>query len=195
MSIFAEEQTEACFRMAIALPVSPIQIGALVVLFIAFLCIPGIAKAIGPTIDTLPMRFAAVILVLAILPHDKLIALGLFLVVAGLYIQRHHNDVQSVLEKTADSNGRLRFPVDAIQDPAAMRVLHHGGHADESYDTMDFMPKQSSQDNEFDASHSHSIDTKHILPTEPLGSKSQNLFGEDMRHAENMQRGNSDGAA
>jgi len=176
-------------------PVTPIQIGALVVLFVAFLCIPVLATSMGSILDTLPMRIAAVILVLAVLPHDKLVALGLFLVVAGLYIQRHHDVILSVLDSVPTSDGRGRFPVDAIQDPEAMRVLHHGGHAAESYDEMDFMPKSGIQDNDFDSQSSSSMNSKHILPTEPLGSKSQSLFGEDMRNAEDMQRGNSDGAA
>ena len=174
-------------------PPTTLQIAALVILFIGFLCVPAIAKAVGPTLDSLPMRFAAVILILAVLPYDKLVALGLFLFIGALYVERHHDTLLSVLDKVSTSDGSLRFPVDAIQDAEAMKVLHQGGHAAESHDTMDFMPKQSAQDNEFESVGS--IDTKHALATEPLGSKSQSLFQEEMRNAKAMQRGNSDGAA
>ena len=163
------------------------QIGILAVLFVAFLAVPSIARSLR-TLDTLPMRFAAVILILAVFPYDRLVALGLFLVIAGLYIQRHHDDVLSVTSATS-----VQFPVDAIQSPAAMKALHQGGHAAESYDTDDFMPKNS-EDNTFEPVGS--IDEKHVLPTEPLGSnKAQNIFGEDMRNAESLQHGNRDGSA
>lgn len=175
---------------------TPVQIVALLVLFVGFLSIPTLAKAMGTTLDTLPMRFAAVIVILAVLPHDRLVALGLFLVIGGLYIQRHHDDVLSVIEKTPTSDGNLRFPVESIQDPAAMRALHHGGHAAESHDIMDFMPKSSAQDNEFEHTSNSSINMKSVLPTEPLGSsKSQNLFGEDMQAAQAMQRDNFNASA
>lgn len=172
---------------------TPVQIVALLVLFTVFLSIPVLTKSIGATLDTLPMRLAAVIVLLAIIPYDKLIAIGLFLVIAGFYIQRHQDGIQSVLSVGSMRSGSgSGFPVDDMQDPAAMRLLHHGGHAAESHDMMDFMPKHTIQDNEFESVES--INMKHALPTEPLGSKSQNLFGEDMRSAESLQRGNSDGA-
>ena len=193
MSIFIEEQTEACFRMAVPV-VTSVEIGAFVVLFIAFICIPSISKSLGTILDTLPMRFAAVLVVLAVLPHDRFIALGLFLVVAGLYIQRHDDDLRSVFDSIPTSDGYTRFPVNTIQDPAAMKVLHHGGHAEESHDMMDFMPKSSSQDNDVEDHSSSSIDSKSVLPTEPLGSKSQNLFGEDMLNAEKLQQWTKDGS-
>ena len=72
--------------------VNTTQIGVLALLFAAFLAVPSLAKSLGRTIDSLPMRFAAVILILAVLPYDRLVALGLFLVIAGLYIQRHHDE-------------------------------------------------------------------------------------------------------
>ena len=172
--------------------VNTTQIVVLAALFVAFLAVPYLVKTLGRSLDTLPMRFAAAILILAVLPYDRLVALGLFIVVAGLYIQRHHDDVLSV---SSSSVNKMEFPVDAIQSPAAMKALHQGGHAAESYDTDDFMPKND-EENTFDPVGYGSIDEKHVLPTEPLGSnKAQSMFGEDMRNAEALQRGNSDGSA
>jgi hypothetical protein len=170
--------------------VNTTQIGVLALLFAAFLAVPSLAKSLGRTIDSLPMRFAAVILILAVLPYDRLIALGLFLVIAGLYIQRHHDEVLSV----SGTSVKTEFPVDAIQSPAAMKALHHGGHAAESYDTDDFMPKND-EDNTFEPLGYNSINEKHVLPTEQLGSRAQAMFGEDMRNAEALQIGNSNGSA
>ena len=168
--------------------VNTTQIGVLALLFAAFLAVPSLAKSLGRTIDSLPMRFAAVILILAVLPYDRLVALGLFLVIAGLYIQRHHDEVLSV---SGTSVNNKAIPVDAIQSPAAMKALHHGGHAAQSYDTDDFMPKND-EDNTFEPLGYNSIDEKHVLPTEQLGSRAQAMFGEEMRNAEALQRGNSD---
>ena len=169
------------------------QIGVLAVLFLMFLAIPTLVNSIGQTLDTLPVRFAAVILILGVYSYDPLIALGVFLVLSGLYIQRHHDVVMSV---TSNSSGTgARFPVDAIQDPAAMKVLHQGGHASESYDTDDFMPKSDVESNDFEPVGYNSIDEKHVLPTEQLGSRAQAMFGEEMRNAEALQQGNRNGSA
>lgn len=169
------------------------QISILAVLFLMFLAIPTLVKSLGQMLDTLPVRFAAVILILGVYSYDPLIALGVFLVIAGLYIQRHHDVVISV---TSNSSGAgARFLVDAIQDPAAMKVLHQGGHASESYDTDDFMPKDNVENNEFEPLGYSSIDEKHVLPTEQLGSRAQAMFGEEMRNAEGLQQGNRNGSA
>ena len=168
--------------------VNTTQIGVLAVLFLTFLAVPSLARSLGHTLDTLPMRFAAVILILAIIPYDRLVALGLFLVIAGLYIQRHHDDVLSV-------TNNKQFLVDDIQDPAAMKMLHQGGRAQETYDTDDFGGTTKDVDDTFEPGYG-SIDEKHALPTEPLGSnKAQSLFGEEMRNAEALQYGNRNGSA
>lgn len=169
--------------------VNTTQIVVLAVLFFTFLAIPSLTRSIGHTIDTLPMRFAAVILILAIIPYDRLIALALFLVIAGLYIQRHHDDVMSV-------TNTKQFPVDKIQNPAAMKMLHQGGRAQESYDMDDFTSNgvKDIDDNTFESSYG-SIDEKHVLPTEQLGSRAQAMFGEDMRAAEALEQGNRNGSA
>ena len=46
--------------------------------------------------------------------------------------------------------GNYRSAIQSIQDPSAMKQLHRGGHADETHDVMDFIPKTSDQDNHFE---------------------------------------------
>ena len=172
---------------------SPIQISGLAILFIVFLAIPSIVKSMGGILDTLPMRFASIILVLAILPHDRFIALALFLVVAATYIQHHHNDVMNVMGTAGDDTSRsLPMAINSIRDADAMRGLDHGGHADEITDVIDYMPKAATQDNTFHKVGS-SVDEKQVLTTEQLGSKAQSLFADDSEHANSLQRGNSNG--
>jgi len=172
---------------------SPIQIVSIVVLFFVFLSVPNVSRRLGSLLDTLPMRFAAVILILAVLPYDRFIALGLFLVIVGIYIQHHTNDLTVALGSKNSETGDYRSAVESIQDPSAMKSLHRGGHADETHDAMDFIPKTSDQDNHFEPVGS--IDEKHVLQTEQLGSKSQSLFGEDLRAAQTMEKENSYGSA
>ena len=70
---------------------------ALLGLLVVFLFVPQISKAIKANLDTLPMRFAAVFLVLGALSYDMLLGLGVFMIITALYIQHHHDDVLSVL--------------------------------------------------------------------------------------------------
>jgi hypothetical protein len=169
------------------------QIASLAVLFIMFLAVPIIVKTMGGILDTLPMRFASIILILAVLPYDRFIALGLFLVIAAIYIQHHHNDVILVLGPSSDNTSRdIPMAINSIQDADSMKVLHHGGHADETTDIMDYMPKGATQDNAFSRAGS-SVDEKQVLTTEQLGSKAQSLFANDSEHANSLQRGNSNG--
>ena len=172
---------------------SPIQISSLAVLFIAFLAVPSIVKVADTSLDTLPMRFASVILVLGVLSYDRFIALALFLVVAAIYIQHHHNDVMIVLGPAGDNTSRsLPLDLNGLKDADAMRLLHHGGHADESTDVMDYMPKGSTQDNAFSKAGS-SVDEKQVLVSEQLGSKAQRMFADDSEHANSLERGNRNG--
>jgi len=53
----------------------------LLVLLLVFLFVPQISKAIKANLDTLPMRFAAVFIVLAALSYDTLLALGIFMII------------------------------------------------------------------------------------------------------------------
>lgn len=172
---------------------SPVQIGSIAVLFFLFLNIKSVSESLGSQLDTLPMRFAAVISILAALSYDRFIALALFLVIVGIYIQHHNNDLTMALGSKNSDSGDYSAAVESIQDPSAMKVLHRGGYADESHDIMDFIPKTSDQDNQFESVGS--IDEKHVLQTEQLGSKSQSLFSEDLRAAHAMERDNSYGSA
>jgi hypothetical protein len=74
-----------------------------------------------------------------------------------------------------------------------MLELEQGGHADESYDEMDFTSKENDQTDEFERVGT-SIDEKHALNSEGLGSKSQSLFPEDSTKAAELMRGNQDGS-
>lgn len=172
---------------------SPIQISSLAILFIAFLAVPSIVKVVDTSLDTLPMRFASVILVLGVLSYDRFIALALFLVVAAIYIQHHHNDVMIVLGPAGDNTSRsLPLDLNALRDADAMRGLQDGGHADETTEVMDYMPKVSTQDNAFSKAGS-SLDEKQLLVSEHLGSKAQRMFADDTEHATSLERGNRNG--
>lgn len=179
--------------------VNHVQILSLVVLFVLFLGVPTISKMLGSTLDSLPIRFLAVILILASVRYDGLISLGVFLVVAALYIHHHNNDLSSIRLSSSSSsnttgqqtNSGVRFEV-----PAAMAGLEDGGQADVTDDMMDFMPKRDIQDNEVhQTSAQNSINEKHVLGSEPLGaSRAQNLFGEDARNARNLEQWSKDGS-
>jgi hypothetical protein len=164
------------------------QIISITILFITFLAIPSIAKVADTTLDTLPMRFASVILVLGVLSYDRFIALALFIVVAALYIQHHHDDLSGVMF----NNREYDMPIGSIKDPSAMKELKHGGHANESSDVMDFIPKQSVQDNSFQRI-GQSKDEKDILVSEQLGSKAQSIFREDAQNAATLDKANRRG--
>ena len=168
-------------------PFSPIQIGIIAVLFFVFLGVPSIARNLGKILDTLPMRFASVILILAVLPYDRFISLALFLVIVGIYIQHHHDDVMNVMGDLSNKSNH------SFKMPSAMNALYHGGYADETHDTMDFTPNKNVQDNEFHRSAA-SVDEKHVLQSEYLGTKAQSLFPEDKSHADELMRGNENGS-
>lgn len=162
------------------------QGGVLIILLTAFLFVSSIASYFGSLLDTLPIRIAAVLMILSALPYDKMIALGVFMVVAAVYIQHHQNALDSI----AVSDSPMHYK--DLKSPKAMDDLEHGGHAAESHDDMDFTSKQEDQDNEFHAAGS-SIDEKHTLQTEGLGSKSQSLFPDDAQHADSLMHGNRNG--
>jgi hypothetical protein len=171
--------------------VDPIEIGGLVLLFASFLLVPQLTNMLKSSLDTLPMRFAAIILVLGSLSYNKFLALGLFLVIMAIYIQHHHDEVLNVLGSANmaafDQAGNA-----GAKTSNALNKLDQGGSADESYDSSDFTSKTEDQDNEF-KNPDHSIDEKHALITEPLGSRSASLFPDDSRHVNAMEQGNKDG--
>ena len=161
----------------------------LLLLLVIFLLVPQITLILDSRLNSLPMRFAAVLIVLAAFSYDKVLALGVFLVVTAIYIQDNHNDVLSVLGTA--NNMAAYSGVDSTY-AKTMAKLERGGQADESYDSSDFTSKTEDQDNEFSKVES-SIDEKYSLLTEPLGSKASALFPDDSKHVNAMEHGNKDG--
>jgi hypothetical protein len=169
--------------------VDKVQIGVLVVLFLMFMAVPKITQTLGRTLDTLPMRLAGVLIILAALPYDKFVALGVFLLITAIYIQHHQYDVMSV-------SGKEKFhQLGKVFDmPRTIVHLDKGGRAaGDTYEENDFVPRSEDQDNEF-TGVGQSVDEKHVLVTEALGSKAQSIFNEDMKHAEAMALGNRNGS-
>jgi len=174
-----------------AVQLDPIEIGGLVLLGATFLLVPQITVMLKSSLDTLPMRLAAVLIILGSVTYNKYLALGVFLVIMAVYVDHHHGDVLSIIGSTnmsafdPSSNAGVKFS-------NAMDNLDHGGSSDETYDSSDFTSKQEDQDNEF-KSADHSMDEKHALITEPLGSKAANLFPNDSKHVDAMEHGNRNG--
>ena len=160
-------------------------------LFVVFLAVPMITQKLGSALDSLPMRFGAALLILAALPYDKFVALGIFIVVAAIYAQHHTNSVKSILGSVGDKP-TLSFDM-PFKNPPALEGLQKGGHTDVSYDEMDFMPKHDDQTDQF-APVGESIDQKHALETEPLGTKAQVLFRNDAASADYLMRESANGS-
>lgn len=164
----------------------PLQTGLLLVLLIAFVSYERIAEWFGSLLNTLPVRLAFCILILAMVPIDRFVAIGVLMVVAAIYIHHHQSDLDGLVP--------MRYAeAKDVKSPKAMLDLEQGGEADESYDEMDFTSKENDQTDEFEKVGS-SIDEKHSLETEGLGSKSQSLFPEDSHRAAELMRGNQDGS-
>jgi hypothetical protein len=164
------------------------ELGALVILFICFLFVPQITATMKSSLDTLPMRLAAVIILLGMASYDRYLALGSFLVISAVYIQHHHEDILGVL----GTKNNIFGPLSGQKYNSTMQKLEKGGNADEMYDTADFTSKIEDQDNEFKAVDS-SIDEKHVLNSEPLGTKAQGLFPDDSKNVNSMEHGNRNG--
>jgi len=175
-----------------ATQVDPIEIGGLVLLFASFLFVPQLTTMLKSSIDTLPMRFVAIILILASISYNKFLALGLFLVISAIYIQDHSNEVLSILGSSNNLTAFEEVGNAGSRHSSALNKLDQGGSADETYDSSDFTSKTEDQDNEF-KNPDYSIDEKHALITEPLGSRSASLFPDDSKHVNAMEQGNKDG--
>jgi hypothetical protein len=168
----------------------PVKIGVLGLLFVAFLFVPRLSTALGHSLDSLPMRLAAVIIILASVSYDKYVSLGLFLVITATYIKHHHYDLMGLSSTGTEVNAS----VNPYEIPIPGVHVKHGGHADESYETADFTPQKEDQDDEF-TKVGESIDEKHVLVSETLGSRAQSIFNDDMKHAEALAMGNRNGAS
>lgn len=176
---------------ALEIAMDLVKVGILIVLLLAFLFVNKISWRLGSTLDTVPVRIALILIILGSLSYDKYLALGLFIVITALYINHHNRDVMAIL---GGSNITGAYKSDTSNEwySHAMRRLEHGGASDETYDTSDFTSRPESQDNEF-RSPSHSIDEKHALDTEPLGTRSERLFPDDSRQVEALEHGNKNG--
>jgi hypothetical protein len=179
-----KKETAIGFRMK----VDKVQLGIIAVLFLMFMAVPQITETMGRSLDTLPMRIAAVLIVLAALPYDKFVALGVFLIVTAVYIQHHQHDLAGVTGPAKFKDLGLVFDI-----PKATLHLDKGGKADETFEANDFVPRSEDQDNEF-TGIGQSLDEKQVLVSETLGSRAQSIFNDDMRHAEALAHGNRNGA-
>lgn len=163
---------------------------ALALVLVLFLAVPILSKSLDVTLDSLPMRFAAVLLILASLAYDKYVAIAAFLLVAALYIQRHHDSVQSILgPEIGPETYKFEMPSKMSDAPDK---LEQGGSTDVEFDSMEFMPKSDDQTNEF--APVGSIDEKRALQTEPLGARAQSLFPDDQASADFLQHSSRDAA-
>ena len=169
----------------------PVKIGVLGLLFVAFLFVPRLSLALGHSLDSLPMRLAAVIAILASVSYDKYVSLGLFLVITATYIKHHQHDLMG-LSPIGDIKVSANANPYEIPNPGVH--VRHGGHADETHEIADYTPQKEDQDDEF-TKVGHSIDEKHVLVSETLGSRAQSIFNDDMKHAEALAMGNRNGAS
>jgi len=169
----------------------PVKIGVLGLLFVAFLFVPRLSTALGHSLDSLPMRLAAFIIILASVAYDKYVSLGLFLVITATYIKHHHYDLMGL---SSPDNIEPGASVNPYEIPIKKVNVNDGGYADESYETADFTPQKEDQDDEF-TKVGESIDNKQVLVSETLGSRAQSIFNDDMKHAEALAMGNRNGAS
>jgi len=165
------------------------QLVGLAILLLTFLFVRNISNTLGSALDTIPIRFLAVLLILGSFTYDKVISVGVFMVIASIYIYHHHINVMKI---TGTINNIGGYNNGTTDNSGAIEKLDQGGLADESYETSEFTPRQEDQDNEFNYGE-RSINEKHVLLTEPLGSRSQNIFPEDMKNASVAEHGNRNG--
>ena len=157
----------------------PVKLSILAIVFITFMFVPQISRAMNSSLDTLPVRLGACIFALAVIPYDKYISIGTFLLITAVYIQHHQNDLTGM----AKPSHKVLNPYEI---PTSTAFLEDGGQADETLEIADYTPKDEDHDNKF-SGVGHSQDEKHVLLTEPLGqSKAQAMFGEETKHAEAM---------
>ena len=163
--------------------------GILLILLIRFLIIPEITGFLKDSLDTLPIRLASVILILASIYYDKYVALGVLMVISAIYIHHHHEDIMKISGSRYYMNSG-NYLSGAGENTLAK--LDQGGYARETIDVDDFVSKTEDQNNDF-TPVDYSMNEKHILVSEKLGSNSQSLFSEDSRNAVEMQNINKNG--
>ena len=162
--------------------VNPVQLGLVIVLLLVFLAVPTIAQSLGTALDTLPMRIAAILLILASASYDKYIAISTFLIIGGIYLHHHQNQIGTVLK----SDPTLKSPVKEFampQRPDSMIQLESGGQADVEYDMMDFTSHDQDTDNQYQSMNT-GLDEKEVLVSEPLGERASVLFKSNINTSE-----------
>lgn len=151
-----------------------------------FLAVPNLAELLGRSLDTLPMRMAALLIILSALTFDPYISIGVFMVVTGIYAQHHQYDLLGI-----SGIGELHSLSKAFRQPDATVNLNHGGHSDEVHEPVDFMPSKQVQDNSA-TKVAQTINEKDVLVSEPLGSKAEGVFSEEtsknIEHMANSSR-------
>lgn len=172
---------------------TPLQIGIYATLFVIFLGVPMLSQQFGAMLDSIPLRFAAALAILAALTYDKMVALALFIVLCALYVQRHTDSVKSILGPQGSLNPREFAMPRSSEGPSAMEGLQKGGYTDSSFDEMDFMPKDDNQSDHFERA-GPSIDEKQALATEPLGSRAEAIFPQAQQGARDLMESNKGGA-
>lgn len=166
--------------------VDAIQMGVLTVLFLVFLYAPFISDLLGHSLDTMPMRLAAVLVILAPVQYDMFISIAAFLAVTSIYIQHHQNDLNNLATPGRDGGNNM------YEEPDEKRYIERGGHSNSDTEEIDYMPQKEDQDNEFTAV-THSMDEKKLLLSETSGSRLQSIFNSDMKDAENLAMSNRNG--
>jgi len=166
--------------------IDAIQIGILTVLFLAFLYAPFISDMLGHSLDTMPMRLAAVLLILAPVQYDMFISIGAFLAVTAIYIQHHQNDLNNLV-----TPGRVGGK-NVFEESDEKHYIDRGGHSNSDIEEIDYMPQKEDQDNEFVAV-TQSMDEKKVLLSDSSGSRSQSMFDSEMRNAESLAMSNRNG--
>lgn len=168
--------------LPLEMEVNPVQLGLVIVLLLVFLAVPTIAQSLDTTLDTLPMRIAAILLILASASYDKYVAISTFLIIGGIYLHHHQNQIGTVLK----SDPTLKSPVKEFampQRPNSMIQLESGGQADIEYDTMDFTSHDQDTDNQYQSMNT-GLDEKEVLVSEPLGERASVLFKSNINTSE-----------
>jgi len=162
------------------------QIAAIIALLVGVLFVERISEAIGRSLDSLPVRIAAVLIILGSIYFDRVVSLAVFFFIVAIYIQHHHNDLIGVSKPVS---------MNPYEIPKATVDLNRGGYTGDAGDDpemVDYTPQKGDNDNEFKpVGESH--DEKGVIQTEMLGSKAQIIFQDSMRNAEAMSAENSNG--
>jgi len=162
------------------------QIAVIIALLVGVLFVERISETLGRSLHSLPVRIAAILMILGSVYFDRVVSLALFFFIVAIYIQHHNNDLIGVSKPVF---------MNPYEIPKATLDLNRGGYTDDAGDEpemVDYIPQNGDNDNEFKpVGESH--DEKGVIQTEILGSRSHILFQESMRNAEAMSDGNSNG--